>query len=199
MRRWKLISLDWYRVEQYKSINISRSYSHEHFKHTLKYRLRPCLHGVLFCVPQSVKAKETNPTRPGYPTPCKQALKFWWVIPLQPWLSDKFLCLPLKIVSLEVRRHSVNRARKDSFFAKSRAVNFDLPHHLTPGQDRFQQFSIPHPWVQRAGLVPRVARGDGIRSNWTMHNVPCDRKWERGVKLDWDTETPELLHISYLP
>ena len=42
--------------------------------------LRPCLHGVgdpggflLFCVPQSVKTKETNPTRPGYPTPCKQA------------------------------------------------------------------------------------------------------------------------------
>ena len=45
---------------------------------------RPCLHGVgdsglvgrflLFCVPQSVKTKETNPTRPGLPTPCKQAL-----------------------------------------------------------------------------------------------------------------------------
>ena len=30
---------------------------------------------VLFCVPQSVKTKETNPTRPGSPTPCKQALK----------------------------------------------------------------------------------------------------------------------------
>ena len=27
------------------------------------------------CVPQSVKTKETNPTRPGSPTPCKQALK----------------------------------------------------------------------------------------------------------------------------
>ena len=46
--------------------------------------LRPCLHGVgdpglvgrflLFCVLQSVKTKETNPTRPGFPTPCKQAL-----------------------------------------------------------------------------------------------------------------------------
>ena len=30
---------------------------------------------LLFCVPQSVKTKETNPTRPGSPTPCKQALK----------------------------------------------------------------------------------------------------------------------------
>ena len=26
---------------------------------------------LLFCVPQSVKTKETNPTRPGSPTPCK--------------------------------------------------------------------------------------------------------------------------------
>ena len=30
---------------------------------------------LLFCVLQSVKTKETNPTRPGSPTPCKQALK----------------------------------------------------------------------------------------------------------------------------
>ena len=28
----------------------------------------------LFCVPQSVKTKENNPTRPRSPTPCKQAL-----------------------------------------------------------------------------------------------------------------------------
>ena len=30
---------------------------------------------LLFCVPQSVKTKETYPTRPGSPTPCKQGLK----------------------------------------------------------------------------------------------------------------------------
>ena len=30
---------------------------------------------LLFCVPQSVKTKETNPTRPRSPTPCKQALR----------------------------------------------------------------------------------------------------------------------------
>ena len=30
---------------------------------------------LLFCVPQSVKTKETNPTRPGSPTPRKQALR----------------------------------------------------------------------------------------------------------------------------
>ena len=30
---------------------------------------------LLFCVPQSVKTKETNPTRPGSPTPCKRALR----------------------------------------------------------------------------------------------------------------------------
>ena len=29
---------------------------------------------LLFCVTQSVKTKETNTTRPGSPTPCKQAL-----------------------------------------------------------------------------------------------------------------------------
>ena len=29
---------------------------------------------LLFCVPQSVKTKETYPTRPGSPTQCKQAL-----------------------------------------------------------------------------------------------------------------------------
>ena len=29
---------------------------------------------LLFCVHQSVKTKETYPTRPGSPTPCKQAL-----------------------------------------------------------------------------------------------------------------------------
>ena len=29
---------------------------------------------LLLCVPQSVKTNETNPTRPGSPTPCKQAL-----------------------------------------------------------------------------------------------------------------------------
>ena len=29
----------------------------------------------MFCASQSVKTKETNPTRPGSPFPCKQALK----------------------------------------------------------------------------------------------------------------------------
>ena len=29
---------------------------------------------LFLCVPQSVKTKETNPTRPGSPTSCKQAL-----------------------------------------------------------------------------------------------------------------------------
>ena len=29
---------------------------------------------LLFCVPQSVKTKETDPTRQGSPTPCKQSL-----------------------------------------------------------------------------------------------------------------------------
>ena len=33
---------------------------------------------LLFCVPQSVKTKETNPSRPGSPTPCKQALSYIW-------------------------------------------------------------------------------------------------------------------------
>ena len=29
---------------------------------------------LLFCVPHNEKTKETYPTRPGSPTPCKQAL-----------------------------------------------------------------------------------------------------------------------------
>ena len=37
---------------------------------------------LLFCVPQSVKTKETNPTRPGSPTPCKQALNLKHAHPL---------------------------------------------------------------------------------------------------------------------
>ena len=48
-------------------------------------RQRPCLHGVgeprssgvgFFCFvfPRAWKQKKTNPTRPGSPTPCKQAL-----------------------------------------------------------------------------------------------------------------------------
>ena len=55
------------------------------YKALIAPTFRPCLHGVgdpglvgkflLFCVPQSVKTKETYPTRPGSPTPCKQALK----------------------------------------------------------------------------------------------------------------------------
>ena len=35
---------------------------------------------LLFCVPQSVKTKETNPTRPGSPTLCKQALRVLWTL-----------------------------------------------------------------------------------------------------------------------
>ena len=43
----------------------------------------------MFCVPQSVKTKETNPTRPGSPTPCKQALT-----------PDHILLAPMKIQSV---------------------------------------------------------------------------------------------------
>ena len=35
---------------------------------------------LLFCVHQSVKTKETYPTRPGFPTPCKQALFLYMLI-----------------------------------------------------------------------------------------------------------------------
>ena len=48
---------------------------------------------LLFCVRQSVKTKETNPTRPGSPTPCKQALSDWtsvhisYGIVLKPFLN----------------------------------------------------------------------------------------------------------------
>ena len=38
---------------------------------------------LLFCVPQSVKTKETNPTRPGSPTPCKQALSVKLPLPVR--------------------------------------------------------------------------------------------------------------------
>ena len=57
---------------------------------------RPCLHGVgdpglgrflLFCVAQTVKTKETNPTRPGSPTPRKQALNLF-LLPLKYHVHD---------------------------------------------------------------------------------------------------------------
>ena len=56
--------------------------------HTRTVRPRPNIrsHSVLFflfCVPQSVKTKETNPTRPGSPTPCKQALRLKFT--KKPW------------------------------------------------------------------------------------------------------------------
>ena len=65
-------------------------------------RFRAFLHGVgdpglaggskflLFCVRQSVKTKETNPTRPGSPTPCKQTLR----------LAKKQLCTLFLYISL---------------------------------------------------------------------------------------------------
>ena len=46
---------------------------------------------------------------------------------------------------------------------------FDLPHPLTPGTGPLE--TNPHPRARRAGLVPGVARGNGYRSNWTMHNL----------------------------
>ena len=39
---------------------------------------------ILFCVPQSVKTKETSPTRPGSPTSCKQALRVSSLVILTP-------------------------------------------------------------------------------------------------------------------
>ena len=44
------------------------------------------------CVLQSVKTKETNPTRPGSPTPCKQALTLV-MIPqgMQKYIDEKCL------------------------------------------------------------------------------------------------------------
>ena len=45
---------------------------------------------LLFCVLQSVKTKETNPTRPGSPTPCKQALSG---SPNECWLHTCDACI----------------------------------------------------------------------------------------------------------
>ena len=42
---------------------------------------------LLFCVPQSVETKEANPTRPGSPTPCKQALNLF-LLPLKYHVHD---------------------------------------------------------------------------------------------------------------
>ena len=47
----------------------------------------------MFCVPQSVKTKETNPTRPGYPTPCKQALRtFRKFKTIENYKCEDYLC-----------------------------------------------------------------------------------------------------------
>ena len=44
---------------------------------------------LLFCVPQSVKTKETNPTRLGSPTPCKQALNALFLKEKHSWKKRK--------------------------------------------------------------------------------------------------------------
>ena len=59
----------------------------------------PRLSGVgfyLFCVPQSVTTKETNPTRPGSPTPCKHALRG----PPGDWCLRKRKVLPYPLLLL---------------------------------------------------------------------------------------------------
>ena len=56
----------------------------------------------MFCVPQRVKTKETNPTRPGSPTPCKQALSLVFFVLKsllgigRQWSHEKFAILTLK-------------------------------------------------------------------------------------------------------
>ena len=51
--------------------------------------------------------------------------------------------------------------------AKRRYFCFALP----PTPERGPLETNPHPRARRAGLVPGVARGNGYRSNWTMHNL----------------------------
>ena len=87
----------------------------------------------------------------------KYKIKYWWVIPLQP-ISDNFQRFSLKIRSLEVCSHRpVNRARNDTYFAKSERRYFWFFLSSTPGTELLQ--TIPHPRTQRAGPVPGVARG----------------------------------------
>ena len=51
---------------------------------------------------------------------------------------------------------------------KKREVIFNFHHSVPQGQNRLKQ--IPHPWAQRAGLFPKVTKGDGNRLNWTIQN-----------------------------
>ena len=86
----------------------------------------------------------------------KYKIKYRWVIPLQP-ISDNFQRFSLKIRSLEVCSHRpVNRARNDTYFAKTERRCFLFFLSSTPGTELLQ--TIPHPRPQRAGLVPGVAR-----------------------------------------
>ena len=55
---------------------------------------------LLFCPPQSVKTKETNPTRPGSPTPCKQALKALEILPVLLLFKPRSTAWSLSFVSL---------------------------------------------------------------------------------------------------
>ena len=79
---------------------------------------------LLFCVPQSVKTKETNPTRPGSPTPCKQALNvFFPSVNLGFSRYISFLCLVSFVSHLIVNRSCYWAAREGN--AQSRN-NFHL-------------------------------------------------------------------------
>ena len=63
---------------------------------------------LLFCVPQSLKTKETSPTRPGSPTPCKQALNFrppvWSVLRTNGSLKTWLLVRPQVLIILREKK-----------------------------------------------------------------------------------------------
>ena len=97
----------------------------------------------MFCVPQSVKTKETNPTRPGSPTPCKQALI------LKQKLADNAKSQRRAWYMYRVKTYIINYGKKHNAQYKNKYVNscsaklqncFSLNLRTSPSRKRSVSF-----------------------------------------------------------
>ena len=71
---------------------------------------------LLFCAPQSVKTKETNPTRPASPTPCKQALS----LKAHAWVMSSLPARSPGVLGATVQPESPGRAFSNAWAKRKR-------------------------------------------------------------------------------
>jgi len=96
--------------------------------------------------------------------------------------------IPAFFLHNTVRSHRVNCARNDMYFEESKRTFFICP--IPYPRDRTASNNSP-PRARRAGLVPGVARGDGNKSNWTMHYNFKNGKSSQSVNHSTKLETTE--------